>query len=244
MSNGRYTLCPFYVDENKNTVSCEDVCRSFDGMDEKWRWMAMYCDSDWMSCPFAIDLNEAYYRQEKGDSMALQEHEIKALNSEIKSLRIKLGLADKKIGRLQKQLDKEKEINKSWLRKSDEDEKKKRMFFDRMREAQEAKAEIEKHVYDELDKMSHLFEIRTKYLMSMTGGTFKESDAKKWCEDHQNIMIIGHYAEVKEGEEQEITWELKESEAVEDEENNSEGISGNVEAQPESEQVSEQEDEA
>jgi len=239
MSNGRYTLCPFYVDENKNTVSCEDVCRSFNDMDEKWQWMAMYCDSDWMSCPFAIDLNEAYYRQEKGDSMALQEHEKKALNSEIKSLRIKLGLAEKKIGRLQKQLDKEKEINKSWVRKSDEDEKKKRMFFDRMREAQEAKLSLEKHIYDEVQKLEQAFANRIMYLMSITGSTFEEADVKKWCEENKNMLLVGHYSE-----DGNVTWELKESEAVEDEENDGEGISGDAETQPESEQVRKQENEA
>lgn len=212
MSNGRYTLCPFYVDENRKTVSCEDVCRCFNDMDEKWRWMAMYCDSDWMSCPFAIDLNEAYYRQEKGDSMALQEHEINALKSENKSLRIKLGLAEKKIDKLQKKIDELQALKQSWFRKSEEDEKKKRMFFERMREAQEAKLDIEKNVYKELQELEVAFGDRMKYLMSKTGSTFEESDAKKWCEENANMLLIGHFK----AEDGNITWELKEAEEVED----------------------------
>ena len=69
----RYTRCPFYIDENKLTISCEDVCRSFDSMDEKWTWMDMYCDTwDWMKCPHAADISEAYRKAEEGDVMAIE----------------------------------------------------------------------------------------------------------------------------------------------------------------------------
>lgn len=210
-NNGRYTMCPFYVNENKKTVSCEDVCRSFNDMDEKWQWMAMYCDNDWMSCPFAADLNEAYYRQEKGDAMALQEHEIKALKSENRSLATKLGMAEGKIERLEKKLESEKELNKSWQRKHEEDEKKKKMFFSRMREAQEARLELEKNVYEELKALEKTCGDRIKYLMSLTGGTFEEADVKKWCEENSNLELFGNVSE-----EGKITWELKEVEAEED----------------------------
>lgn len=230
MSNGRYTLCPFYVDENKNTVSCEDVCRSFDDMDEKWQWMAMYCDDDWMRCPFAADLNEAYYRQEKGDVMALQEHEIKALKSENRSLTTKLGMSKKKCERLQKQLDKEKEINKSWQRQHEEDEKKKKMFFGYWKRAEAELDARSKKAIEELDKLGVIYEQRMCYLIHAfaPGGILSESKVQEWAGDKAFALI--HEYDEQEG----LIWKVV-FEETEDGENDSEGVSGDVEEQPESE---------
>ena len=230
MSNGRYTLCPFYVDENKNTVSCEDVCRSFDDMDEKWQWMAMYCDDDWMRCPFAADLNEAYYKQEKGDAMALQEHEIKALKSENRSLTTKLGMSKKKCERLQKQLDKEKEINKSWQRQHEEDEKKKKMFFGYWKNAEAELEARSKKAIEELDKLGVIYEQRMCYLIHTfaPGGIMAESQAQEWAGDKEFALV--HEYDEQEG----LIWKVVFKE-TEDGENDSEGISGDVEEHPEPE---------
>ena len=93
----RYTLCPYYIDENNKAISCEDVCRTYDSMKQKWAWMDMYCDSwDWMKCPYAMDRAEAYHNYEKGDIKALDEQKEKAMKVEIKSLTSKLGRVNKK----------------------------------------------------------------------------------------------------------------------------------------------------
>ena len=76
----RYTMCPFYVDENKKSISCEEICRTYKTLECKYDWMTMYCDSwEWMKCPYAIDRSEAYAAYEKGDVKALENQEIKAL---------------------------------------------------------------------------------------------------------------------------------------------------------------------
>ncbi len=191
MSNGHYTLCPFYVDENRMTVSCEDVCRHFNDMDEKWQWMAMYCDNEWMRCPYAADLNEAYYRKEKGDAMALEEHEIKALKSENRSLSTKLGKARSKAERLQKQLDKEKELNKSWQRKHEEDEEKKKMFFRLWKHAEAELDERSKKALKELEKLGGIYEQRMCYLIEnyAPGKIIHESDVEAWAGDKAFALV-------------------------------------------------------
>ena len=94
----RYTRCPYYIDESRRSISCEDVCRSYSSENKKWAWMDMYCDSwDWMKCPYAADISEAYRRYEEGDEMALIEQELKAQKKEIESLLRKLGRANKKL---------------------------------------------------------------------------------------------------------------------------------------------------
>lgn len=208
-NTGRYTLCPYYKWDYEARITCEDTYRHFEDLLERCAWMDMYCDNDWMKCPFAIDLTEAYAKLEKGDDRALENQKIEAMKKELKSMSTKLGMAEKKIERLQKKLDEEKELNKSWQRKSDEDEKKKRMFFDRMRKAQEERLTIEKNVYDEVEGLQTAYENRMKYLMSMTGGTFetfKESDVKQFCEENPRLILLGHY-----DDDENIVWELKEA---------------------------------
>lgn len=216
MSNGHYTLCPFYVDENKKTVSCEDVCRSFNDMDEKWQWMAMYCDNDWMSCPFTADLNEAYYRQEKGDVTALQDHEIKALKSENRSLTIKLGKADKKIARLQKAFDKEKELNKSWQRQHEEDEKKKKMFFGRWKNAEAELDERSRKAIVELEKLGGIYEQRMCYLIDKfaPNGKVSEADVQEWAGERAFALV--HDYDENEGLMWKVAFEEKEDAETDD----------------------------
>ena len=56
----RYTKCPFYIDDNKLTISCEDVVRLFDSQDSKLSHMDAYCDHEWENCEYANALNKAY----------------------------------------------------------------------------------------------------------------------------------------------------------------------------------------
>lgn len=143
----RYTRCPYYIDESRSSISCEDVCRSYDSADKKWEWMDMYCDSwDWMKCPYAADISEAYKRYEEGDEMALIEQEIKAQKKEIESLLRKLGRANKK-------LDKERAKNKDL-------EAQKRIYFEKWRKAQDQLNEYEKKIADQLGAMAGIYEQR------------------------------------------------------------------------------------
>lgn len=82
----RYTLCPYYVDENKKTVSCEDVIRRFLTYRSKNQHMNKYCDKDWQSCPYAVALSEVYHSIEDGadEELTWLRHKVKVLEKEQK----------------------------------------------------------------------------------------------------------------------------------------------------------------
>ena len=177
----RYTRCPYYIDESRHSISCEDVCRSYDSTKQKWAWMDMYCDSwDWMKCPYAADISEAYRRYEEGDEMALIEQEIKAQKKEIESLLRKLGRANKK-------LDKERAKNKDL-------EAQKRIYFEKWRKAQDQLNEYEKKIADQIMGISNAYEARLAYMMDMfSDGTLNESDVKDWLQDKEWAIVKNEY---------------------------------------------------
>lgn len=95
----RYTLCPFYVDENKKTISCEDVIRRFATYRSKNRHMDKFCDKDWQRCPHAVALTQMYEDCDTGsdpDRIKL-EHRSKALEKENKKMLSLLGRYDIRI---------------------------------------------------------------------------------------------------------------------------------------------------
>lgn len=178
MSNGRYTRCPFYIDESRRSISCEDVCRSYDSAKKKWAWMDMYCDSwDWMRCPYAMDRSEAYRRFEEGESMALVEQEVKAQKKEIESLLRKLGRANKK-------LDKERAKNKDL-------ESQKRIYFEKWRKAEEQLNEYEKKIADQLGAMAGIYEQRMAYLIDSyaADGRLYEQEVEAWAGDRAFAIV-------------------------------------------------------
>lgn len=103
----RYTICPYYVDENKKTISCEDVIRRFATYRSKNRHMDKFCDKDWKDCPYAMALTQMYEDCDTGsdpDRIKL-EHRSKALEKENKKMLSLLGRYDIRI------LSKDKEIS-------------------------------------------------------------------------------------------------------------------------------------
>ena len=174
----RYTRCPFYIDESRRSISCEDVCRSYSSENKKWAWMDMYCDSwDWMKCPYAADISEAYRRYEEGDEMALIEQELKAQKKEIESLLRKLGRANKK-------LDKERAKNKDL-------ESQKRIYFEKWRKADEQLHEYEKKIADQLGAMAGIYEQRMAYLIDSYAddGRLYEQEVEHWAGDRAFAIV-------------------------------------------------------
>lgn len=174
----RYTRCPFYIDESRRSISCEDVCRSYSSENKKWAWMDMYCDSwDWMRCPYAADISEAYKRYEEGDDMALIEQELKAQKKEIESLIRKLGRANKK-------LDKARAKNQDL-------ESQKRIYFEKWKKAEEQLNEYEKKIADQLGAMAGIYEQRMAYLIDSyaADGRLYEQEVEHWAGDRAFAII-------------------------------------------------------
>lgn len=194
----RYTRCPYYIDDSRKTISCEDVCRSFDSMDRKWKWMDMYCDSwDWMKCPFAIDRSDAYRRAEEGETEALDEQKEKAMKSEIKSLTTKLGRLTKKVERQQKKIDELRARNQSFVNVNENLEKQKKEFYRRWREAQDKLDKGDEQIRSELLKLGAIYEQRMCYLIDAfaPGQIVYEDDIEAWAKDRE-FALLHEYIDV------------------------------------------------
>ena len=187
----RYTMCPFYVDENKKSISCEDICRTYKTLECKYDWMTMYCDSwEWMKCPYAIDRSEAYAAYEKGDVKALENQEIKALEKENKYLRTLLGKADKRVERQQKKIDELRAVNTSFTNVNNSLEKQKKEFYTRWRKAQDELDKGNETVMEELRRLGDIYEQRMCYLIDrFADGFFCESDVERWAGDREFALV-------------------------------------------------------
>ena len=200
---GRYTLCPFYIDENKRSISCEDVTRSFDSDQDKRDWMSLFCDSLWEDCEYAKGLLDMYDKIDKGDEMAREEHMQRAKQTEIRALMSKLGRAEKRI--------EARDIEIAELRKKNKRlEDMRRDTYAQFRKMQSAADEQERKFYRELQKMAQLYEDRLCYMIAnYTGGRLTESLVKEWAEDREYLLTY-------EGEGDDIVWVVREKGDEED----------------------------
>lgn len=187
----RYTRCPYYIDENNMTISCEDVCRSYDSLDDKWAWMDMYCDTwDWQKCPYALDMTEAYRKAEEGDAMAIENHEKKAAKNEIRSLSTKLGMAKKKNERLTKRLMEEQELVKSYQRRNEALLRENKDYYKRWREAQGKLNKGNEQIHSELSTLANIYEQRMCFLIERyAGGKFYEAEAESWAGNREFALV-------------------------------------------------------
>lgn len=209
---GRFTICPYYIDENKRSISCEDVCRTYCSVEDKIGWMKMYCDTwDWMKCPYAADRSEAYARKEKGDDTALDEQEKKALDKENKYLRTLLGKADKRIERQQKKIDELMGVNQSFTAVNQNLEKQKKDYYGRWRKAQAALDKGDEKIRQDLAKLGIIYEQRMAYLIDMyaPGKVIYEDDIEDWAKDRA-------FALVHQYEEGRLLWMVKFEEKTHD----------------------------
>ena len=193
----RYTMCPFYVDENKKSISCEDICRTYKTLECKYDWMTMYCDSwEWMKCPYAIDRSEAYAAYEKGDVKALENQEIKALEKENKYLRTLLGKAEKRVERQQRRIDLLHAENKSFCDAINSHEianssleRQKKEFFKRWRDAQEELENYKQTVAQQVQQIADAYETRLAYLVDKYG-TFSDLDVDEWRQNNKAFALV------------------------------------------------------
>ena len=233
----RYTLCPFFEhDRRKARITCEDTYRWFDSDEEKWSWMDMYCDSEWTKCPYAIELNEAYEQLEKGDAMALENHEIEALKKELKGMATKLGTAEKKLERAQKRVDELTAINKSFISKNEDLEKQKRSYFEKYRKADTQLKEYERKIAEQLKGIVLTYEQRMAYLIDTycPDGKLRERYVEDWAKDRAFTIVFTRIEEDELGIEGEPAWKVV---FKEDESNECEGIPGDdTEPEPETEE--------
>lgn len=191
-NNTRIPMCPFYKDEKNKSISCEDVYRSFPSVKKKYAWMDMYCDEwDWMRCPYAVDLTEAYARLEKGDKKALENHEIEALRKELRSMSTKLGRAEKRNERQQRKINELRAVNQRLTDINIQVDQRMKQYY---KDAQEAKSQL--HTYEQkidaqLKKITQVYEQRICYLIEtfVPPKCFYEDYAKEWAGDKEFALV-------------------------------------------------------
>lgn len=173
-NNGRITLCPFYRNESGLTVSCEDVIRRFRWPGQKKKYMDMYCDDQWQSCPYAAEMDRLYA---EGEDMT--EHEIAALKKELKKTATMLGRANKR--------DEAKELTIKELRRKNKALEDRLMKLTREK-AQNAKSE--KKAFDEICGLTQMYEARFAYLMSeFNCGELDEAEVEAWSKGKEYAIV-------------------------------------------------------
>ena len=189
---GHTAICPFYMGEKPKTISCEDAFRRF--KDEKRRdaWTNMYCyEWDWMKCPYAADLSEAYERYEKGDEMALENHENEALRKELKSISTKLGRMEKRCERQQKKIDELRAVNQSLVNVNETLTARNKRLYKDWRSLDKETGEFREKVWSLVQKISRMYEQRICYLIEeyVPNKKFTEGDVAEWAKDKAFALV-------------------------------------------------------
>lgn len=188
----RYTKCPYYQSDKRQTITCEDACRRFKSLDDKWTWMDKYCDKAWESCKFAMDMNKAYRRQEEGDITALDKEKVTALGKENSKLLSALGRAEKRISRQQKKIDELRAVNKSFTSVNNSLEQQKKDYYSRWRSALDELNKVNESVMAELNKLGSIYEQRMAYLIEQYApdGVLAEDDVAAWAGDKEFAIVL------------------------------------------------------
>ena len=194
----RYTKCPYFQSEKRQTISCEDIVRRFKSLEAKWSHMDRFCDADYMSCPFAVDLRKAYEKTEKGDIRALDKEKITALGKENAKLLSALGRAEKRVERQQKKIDELRAVNRSFTAKYDDLEQKRRAEYAKRRNAEESLKTAQDRTLEELQKLGSIYEQRMCYLIAKyADGSFEDADAEAWAEGKSFALVVDYSDQCK-----------------------------------------------
>lgn len=190
-NSNHYVLCPYYENEKNESISCEDVIRTFPNLKKKEWYMKTYCDANWQKCIFADAMNRAY---EEGEE-ALEKEKIKALEKELRSMGIKYGREKKKNERQQKKIDDLMAVNQSFTSVNNKLEKQRKELYKELRETKEELEKVNKKIYAELQQLTEVYEIRMAYLIATKcDGELKEKDVEAWAEGKEFAVTCDYAA--------------------------------------------------
>lgn len=193
-NSNHYVICPYFENEKKESISCEDTFRTFNNRKKKEGWMKRFCDDEWEECPYADDLNKAY---EEGEE-ALEMEKIEALEKELRSMSKKLGREKKKTERQQKKIDDLMQQKKD--------------LYARWRSVEEELSKVNMTIYSQLQQMVQLYEDRLAYCIETKfDGELKEAEIEAWAEGKEFAITCDYLAE-------ERVWKVLMREESEDEE--------------------------
>ena len=177
-NSNHYVVCPYFVSEKNESISCEDCFRTFNSRKKKEWWMKNYCDTEWEECPYAGALNQAY---EEGE-ISVDNEKINSLEKELRSMSKKLGREKKKTERQQKRIDdlmlQKKELYAKW------------------RKVNEELTEVNMKIYNQMQQIVQLYEDRMAYLIdTKCDGELREKDVEAWAEGKEFAIVHDYLAE-------------------------------------------------
>lgn len=214
-------ICPYYVAEGRTGITCEDCRRAFADDAEKAEWTGKYCYTwSYGSCPYAAELTKMYERIEGGAEVERTELEqqVKSLSREVNHKNSLIGKQKKRMLRMQKKIDDLRAVNESYMRVNDSLEKQKTRYYRKARVAEEQLAAKNDRLYEEITKLTQIYEQRLVYLIDRyCPAGLPESEVKAWAEGRE-IAITGEY-----DEESGLVWHAKWRYASEDDETEDEG---------------------
>lgn len=173
-NNGRITLCPYYRNESGLTISCEDVIRRFRWLGQKKKYMDTYCDDKWQMCPYAMELTRLY---EEGEDMS--EHEVKALNKELKKTVTMLGRSQRREAAKDDTIKELRRKCRAWEKR-----------YQELNAKVEQQRKNERKAFDQIQGLTQMYEARFAYLMSeFNCGELDEKEVEKWSEGKEFAIV-------------------------------------------------------
>lgn len=173
-NNGRYTLCPYFRSEKKNSISCEDTFRTFGSVEKKQSYMDRYCDRDWTECPYAKEMSKVYDGEEEGMTERILEHKCAATTKELKKAASVIGKSKNELAAKDKKI---KELTKKVTALEN-------MYIRQAGKVAEYR-EMEKKFAGELQTLMRIYETRFAYLIWRSGGCLNDSEVEEFARTHE-----------------------------------------------------------
>lgn len=171
-------------------MKCEDSYRYFEKPKEMAAWMDTYCDSEWMSCPYAKDMMDAYDAQERGDAEAVDRQKDEARQKEYIAMITRVGKAEEKMKELTKAVH-DLEVENAVLRSKIDDLSEEKARVDkildkelkRRRTAEKGLDDVSSKIYAQMQEISRFYEDRICYFLdTYCGGKVEENVIREWAE--------------------------------------------------------------
>lgn len=182
-NNTHIPICPYFRDEKKRSISCEDIFRSFPSGEAKNAWMEMFCDRwEYELCPYAAALGDMYERIDKGADMTEEQmkQQINAMKKELKYKAVLLGKADKRLEA------KDQEI-KDLRKKNREIES---LRAEEYRKRRKAEIEVERHGVKATDQLKQIIEtykdVMCFLLYHNAPDGLSEQEVSAWAKEHRD----------------------------------------------------------
>ena len=190
-------LCPFYLSEQKLSISCEDSPHFFTKKSKKNWWIKSYCVDNWQGCKYAAGLLKAYDDDERGDEAALENKKNESLREELRLLSGRYGQAKSAMERKDRKIEELRKENEDLSKVNENNVLHRKRLYKRLRETKQELEQATKEMYDQLMQINDIYMDRLAYLIdTKCDDGLLQSDVDKWAaEQTEKYSIHGAWDE-------------------------------------------------